>query len=170
MHANKPKPGQPFPMVVVPQVGGGSLELGARSSQGNWKLLVVYRGRHCPICTRYLNELNAIVPALPMWQTETRPSKAAQPVWRTKRQRPFLTVGPISQTPTCRSVSSKVLRWPNPIWKPSMAGTKPATPITQLCSRLRKRSPDSGAPLRCAPRSNIRSLRQARTTVGSRRS
>lgn len=64
MHANKPKPGQPFPMVVVPQVGGGSLELGARSSQGNWKLLVVYRGRHCPICTRYLNELNAIVPAL----------------------------------------------------------------------------------------------------------
>lgn len=64
MHTNKPKPGQPFPKIEVPQVGGGSLDLGERSTDDNWKLLVVYRGRHCPICTRYLNELNAIVPQL----------------------------------------------------------------------------------------------------------
>ena len=64
MHANKPKPGQAFPKITVSQVGGGALDLGARSAEGNWKLLVVYRGKHCPVCTRYLNDVNAIVPTL----------------------------------------------------------------------------------------------------------
>ncbi|MEM1051750.1 MAG: peroxiredoxin-like family protein [Pseudomonadota bacterium] len=47
----------PFPHITVPQLGGGTLDLGARAEGYDWKLVVVYRGKHCPLCTRYLQEL-----------------------------------------------------------------------------------------------------------------
>ncbi len=28
---------------------------------GNWQLVVVYRGKHCPICKTYLTELNGML-------------------------------------------------------------------------------------------------------------
>ena len=31
--------------------------LGAPLGDADWKMVVVYRGRHCPMCTRYLNAL-----------------------------------------------------------------------------------------------------------------
>ncbi len=64
MHHQKPMPGAAFPPTLVPLLGGGTHELGAREGRDHWKLIVVYRGLHCPVCTRYLTQLNAILPDL----------------------------------------------------------------------------------------------------------
>ena len=64
MTPTKPAPGTQFTPVTVPQLGGGDLTLGTASDGYDWQLIVVYRGRHCPICTRYLSEIEAIVPEL----------------------------------------------------------------------------------------------------------
>jgi len=39
-----------------PKLGGGELSIGG--ARENWTLLVVYRGKHCPRCKKYLNILN----------------------------------------------------------------------------------------------------------------
>ena len=49
--------GHPFPKIEVPRHGGGTLTLGQAETAGNWRMVVVYRGKHCPICTRQLTEL-----------------------------------------------------------------------------------------------------------------
>lgn len=54
----------PFPTITVPQLGGGSHTLGAPAKGFDWKLVIVYRGKHCPLCTRYLQSLNRALPAL----------------------------------------------------------------------------------------------------------
>ncbi len=48
---------QPFPTLVLPTVSGESLVLG-QPPQGQWQLLVIYRGLHCPICKKYLSQVN----------------------------------------------------------------------------------------------------------------
>lgn len=58
------KAGTPFPKISVPKIGGGTLELGEATTGYDWKLVVVYRGKHCPICTRYLQNLNQVLPEL----------------------------------------------------------------------------------------------------------
>ncbi|GAA4858494.1 redoxin domain-containing protein [Luteimonas vadosa] len=47
--------GAPFPDIRIAQVGGGQLD--PASGEG-WRLLVVYRGKHCPLCETYLDTLN----------------------------------------------------------------------------------------------------------------
>jgi peroxiredoxin len=42
-------------MVSMPKVGGGELILGGK---GRWQTIVVYRGKHCPLCRRYLKSLD----------------------------------------------------------------------------------------------------------------
>ena len=64
MPATKPVPGSLFPRVEIPMLGGGVLQLGNASDGYDWQLIVVYRGKHCPICTRYLRELNEVVAPL----------------------------------------------------------------------------------------------------------
>ncbi|MBY5933513.1 redoxin domain-containing protein [Tateyamaria omphalii] len=64
MHANKPIPGAKFPSISVPKLGGGTLTLGVARDGFDWQMIVVYRGRHCPICTRYLREANEVVAPL----------------------------------------------------------------------------------------------------------
>lgn len=64
MANSKPRVGDPFPRTIVPRVGGGELALGATDSGQTWQMIVVYRGKHCPICTRYLSELNEVMPEL----------------------------------------------------------------------------------------------------------
>ncbi|WP_299298395.1 redoxin domain-containing protein [uncultured Tateyamaria sp.] len=59
-----PRPGAPFPSITVPQLGGGTLALGQPQGGHDWQLVVVYRGKHCPLCTRYLSELQSIVEPL----------------------------------------------------------------------------------------------------------
>lgn len=56
--------GQPFPDVTTPKWGGGSVDLGKPRDGHDWKLVVVYRGKHCPLCTKYLQTLNEVAPAL----------------------------------------------------------------------------------------------------------
>ncbi|TBR43793.1 AhpC/TSA family protein [Marinomonas agarivorans] len=52
------QPGQDFQPLTVSKLGGGSLTLGKPAEGFEWQLIVVYRGKHCPICTRYLGEFN----------------------------------------------------------------------------------------------------------------
>lgn len=49
---------QVFPTLSVPKLGGGNLALATPREGYDWKMVVVYRGKHCPLCTRYLQELS----------------------------------------------------------------------------------------------------------------
>jgi peroxiredoxin len=50
-------PRQPVPALSVPTVGGGTWTLGDQSPE-NFTMIVFYRGYHCPICSRYLGDLD----------------------------------------------------------------------------------------------------------------
>ncbi|SFU10048.1 AhpC/TSA family protein [Pseudovibrio denitrificans] len=50
--------GQVFPQLSVKSVEGGELTLGTPGPDFDWQMIVVYRGAHCPLCTRYLKQLN----------------------------------------------------------------------------------------------------------------
>ena len=50
--------GTEFPSLSLPKVGGGEMKLGGN---GGWRLLVVYRGKHCPQCKRYLKGLDGLL-------------------------------------------------------------------------------------------------------------
>lgn len=56
---HKPTPGAGLPALNWPLVGGGSYQL--ESTGGAWRLLVVYRGKHCPLCKKYLATLNQML-------------------------------------------------------------------------------------------------------------
>ncbi len=57
MTTNKFKAGDLFPAIELPTLNGEKITLGAPHSGADWQMVVVYRGRHCPMCTRYLNEI-----------------------------------------------------------------------------------------------------------------
>ncbi|WP_252006555.1 redoxin domain-containing protein [Ferrimonas sp. SCSIO 43195] len=63
MMSNKVKGGSQFPSIELPKLGGGRLNLGAPEKKTNWKMVVVYRGGHCPMCTRYLKKIGEAKPA-----------------------------------------------------------------------------------------------------------
>jgi peroxiredoxin len=56
MPTPKPSPDSIIATMTFPKVGGGEITVGG--PQDNWTLLVVYRGKHCPRCKKYLNILN----------------------------------------------------------------------------------------------------------------
>ncbi|MFC5586135.1 peroxiredoxin-like family protein [Nitratireductor kimnyeongensis] len=56
--------GGTFPDITLPKLRGGTLRLTQPENGHDWRMVVVYRGKHCPICTRYLRELNTHLPAL----------------------------------------------------------------------------------------------------------
>ncbi len=58
MTATKPKAGDKFPAMRLAKLGGGETDLAKPSGGHDWRLVVVYRGKHCPLCTRYLTTLN----------------------------------------------------------------------------------------------------------------
>ncbi|MEM8937222.1 MAG: redoxin domain-containing protein [Pseudomonadota bacterium] len=60
----KPVPGSRMPDMTLPTLGGDTRALFAAKDKQNWQLLVVYRGKHCPVCTIYLSELNEQVKVL----------------------------------------------------------------------------------------------------------
>ncbi len=47
--------GTAFPKRGWDQVGGGHV---VPADESGWRLLVVYRGKHCPICRSYLGKIN----------------------------------------------------------------------------------------------------------------
>ena len=46
-----------MPVLALPKVGGGEVTIGG----SGWQMVVVYRGKHCPICRTYLKKLNALI-------------------------------------------------------------------------------------------------------------
>ena len=64
MTATKLAAGQDFPVIKTARLGGGEIELGVPAQGHDWRLVVVYRGKHCPICTKYLSTLNEHLPEL----------------------------------------------------------------------------------------------------------
>lgn len=57
--AHKLPAGDAFPAQTVSKLGGGDMTLGKPADGKDWQMVVVYRGAHCPVCTRYLGEINA---------------------------------------------------------------------------------------------------------------
>ena len=55
------KAGQKFPEITVSKLDGSSFTLGAPEGGHDWKLVVVYRGLHCPICAKYISQLDGMV-------------------------------------------------------------------------------------------------------------
>ena len=62
MTTQKLPAGTAFPVLTVQQLGGGTLALGKPAQGRDWQVVVVYRGKHCPMCASYLKELNALLP------------------------------------------------------------------------------------------------------------
>lgn len=54
-------PRQPVPALNLPVLGGGSFVLSASPGE-RFDLIAFYRGLHCPICAKYLLELERLVP------------------------------------------------------------------------------------------------------------
>ncbi|MGI9484120.1 MAG: peroxiredoxin-like family protein [Hyphomicrobiales bacterium] len=52
--------GSKFPEITVSTIDGGELDLGKPAENRDWSMIVVYRGKHCPICTRYLGQLEGL--------------------------------------------------------------------------------------------------------------
>jgi peroxiredoxin len=54
-------PNKPVPDLELDLVGGGRVSLAAEKPQ-RFTMVVFYRGLHCPICRRYLSELETLLP------------------------------------------------------------------------------------------------------------
>ena len=55
--SQKPEVGTALPQITVPKLGGGDMTLG----QGDgWQMVVVYRGKHCPLCKKYLGQIEGM--------------------------------------------------------------------------------------------------------------
>ncbi len=52
-------PREPVPALDLPLVGGGRYTLGQAPGE-HFDLLVFYRGLHCPLCAKYLTELERL--------------------------------------------------------------------------------------------------------------
>lgn len=63
MNLQKLTAGAAFPLISVPRLGGGKVILGQPTAPHDWQLIIVYRGKHCPMCTRFLTELNEALTA-----------------------------------------------------------------------------------------------------------
>lgn len=61
MTVNALLPRQPVPALNVPLTTGGNFVLGENPAK-QFTLLVFYRGLHCPICAKYLMELERLAP------------------------------------------------------------------------------------------------------------
>ena len=63
MQANdtqKLRAGSQFPDIQVQMLDSEMTTLAKPENGHDWKLVVVYRGKHCPICTKYLNQLETL--------------------------------------------------------------------------------------------------------------
>mgnify|MGYP002336267866 CR=1 FL=1 len=50
--------GSPFPSLPVATIGADVTDVAAGTG---WRLLVVYRGKHCPLCKKYFRTLNGML-------------------------------------------------------------------------------------------------------------
>ena len=66
---NRPTPKQQAPKLEIPLLSGGSWNL-ADAKPENFTLIVFYRGLHCPICKKYLEQLESLLPQFQEQGTE----------------------------------------------------------------------------------------------------
>lgn len=52
-------PGETMPEFTLNTLDGGTAKVGG---SGRWQLFIVYRGSHCPLCKKYLIELERLRP------------------------------------------------------------------------------------------------------------
>lgn len=52
-------PSSVFPKFTLKDLAGNNHTLGEPQNGADWQLVLIYRGQHCPLCTRYLNELES---------------------------------------------------------------------------------------------------------------
>ncbi|MDQ2778926.1 MAG: AhpC/TSA family protein [Pseudomonadota bacterium] len=58
MNSSKMTAGATFPAMHFEAVGGKTVDPAAASG---WRVLIVYRGKHCPLCKKYLGGLNEML-------------------------------------------------------------------------------------------------------------
>ena len=57
MKSNKLHAGAVFEALPATNLDGETIDISTPTGDADWQMLVVYRGRHCPLCTRFLNNL-----------------------------------------------------------------------------------------------------------------
>mgnify|MGYP005991429079 CR=1 FL=1 len=57
IYTDKLHAGSTFPDLNATLLSGEQVALGKPQNGADWQLVVFYRGRHCPLCTKYLNQL-----------------------------------------------------------------------------------------------------------------
>ena len=57
MTTTKIEAGSVFPELRATGLDGSTADIGKITGNATWKMVVVYRGVHCPLCTKYLNNL-----------------------------------------------------------------------------------------------------------------
>ncbi len=57
MNSEKLTPGATFPEIQVLDTKGNTQSLVSPTDAEHWTMVVVYRGVHCPICSKYLTQL-----------------------------------------------------------------------------------------------------------------
>ncbi|GAB2510712.1 redoxin family protein [Microbulbifer agarilyticus] len=55
--STKLRAGDAFPTMEAVKLDGSSVTLGKPQGGATWQAVFVYRGKHCPLCTKFLNEL-----------------------------------------------------------------------------------------------------------------
>nr|WP_010133368.1 redoxin domain-containing protein [Microbulbifer agarilyticus] len=55
--STKLRAGDAFPSLEAVKLDGSSVTLGKPQGGATWQAVFVYRGKHCPLCTKYLSEL-----------------------------------------------------------------------------------------------------------------
>lgn len=64
MHSMKINAGAGFPALAVTSLDGQSVDISQPTGGADWQMVVVYRGQHCPLCTKYLNNLDGFIDRL----------------------------------------------------------------------------------------------------------
>ncbi len=57
MKSTKIEAGNKFPPLIVNSITGGQSDISKPEGSASWRMVIVYRGRFCPLCTQYLNQL-----------------------------------------------------------------------------------------------------------------
>ena len=57
MRTQKLHAGADFPVLTVTDPNDALFDISKPTGDADWQMVVVYRGRHCPLCTKFLNGL-----------------------------------------------------------------------------------------------------------------
>ena len=57
MNTKKLHAGATFDALPVTNLDGDTIDISKPTGDADWQIVVVYRGRHCPLCTKFLNNL-----------------------------------------------------------------------------------------------------------------